>query len=199
MQNQTEAIENLRGIISVGDRVYTILRHRSASGMTRWLDLYIIKDNTPRRITWLAAAALGYTYDFKREALKVQHHAERQAKDKSLSARWDNEQRARAARIRKGFAGAWDILTGRYFRTRKQNEMEAKFARERDSHERHALIRAQHKDRQALQELIKENRRKEAERILGLYRDAARFRRMREGEADPGPNLSRQGLCLMAA
>ena len=71
MQNQNEAIENLRGIISVGDRVYTILRHRSASGMTRWLDLYIIKNNEPRRITWLAAAALGYTYDFKREALKV--------------------------------------------------------------------------------------------------------------------------------
>ena len=62
--------------------------------------------------------------------------------------------------------------------------MEAKFARERDSHERHALIHAQHKDRQALQELIKENRRKEAERILGLYRDAAKFRRMRAGEAE---------------
>ena len=62
--------------------------------------------------------------------------------------------------------------------------MEAKFARERDSHERHALIHAQHKDRQALQELIKENRRKESERILGLYRDAAKFRRMREGERE---------------
>lgn len=61
---------------------------------------------------------------------------------------------------------------------------EAKFARERDSHERHALIHAQHKDRQALQELIKENRRKESERILGLYRDAAKFRRMREGERE---------------
>jgi len=72
--------------------------------------------------------------------------------------------------------------------------MEAKFARKRDSHERHALIRAQHKDRQALQELIKENRRKEAGRILGLYRDAAKFRRMREGEAerdkDRGRNLA---------
>ena len=62
--------------------------------------------------------------------------------------------------------------------------MEAKFARERDSHERHALIHAQHKDRQALQELIKENRHKEAEPILGLYRDAAKFRRAREGEAE---------------
>ncbi|WP_283419150.1 relaxase/mobilization nuclease domain-containing protein [Sphingopyxis sp. Geo48] len=119
----------------------------------------------------------------KREALKVQHQAERQAKDKSLSARWDNEQRTRAARIRKGFTGAWDILTGRYFRTRKQNEMEAKFARERDSHERQALIQRQLQDRQALQDLIRENRRKEAERILSLYRDAAAYRRM-QGERD---------------
>lgn len=75
-------------------------------------------------------------------------------------------------------------MTGKYFKTRKQNEMESKFARTRDSHERHVLIHAQHKDRQALQELIKENRRKEAERILGLYRDAAKFRQMREGEVE---------------
>jgi hypothetical protein len=120
----------------------------------------------------------------KREALKVQHQAERQAFDKSITARWNEEQRIRSSRLRKGIAGAWDFLTGKYFKTRKQNEMEAKFARERDSHQRHALIHAQHKDRQALQDLIKENRRKEAERILGLYRDAAKFRRMREGERD---------------
>ena len=120
----------------------------------------------------------------KREALKVQHQAERQAIDTKLETRWNEEQRIRSSRLRKGIAGAWDFLTGKYFKTRKQNEMESKFARERDSHERHVSIRAQHKDRQALQELIKENRRKEAERILGLYRDAAKFRRMREGEAE---------------
>jgi Relaxase/Mobilisation nuclease domain len=120
----------------------------------------------------------------KREALKVQHQAERQAFDTKLETRWNEEQRNRAARLRKGIAGAWDFLTGKYFKTRKQNEMEVKFARERDSHERHTLIHAQHKDRQALQDLIKENRRKEAERILGLYRDAAKFRRMGEGERD---------------
>jgi hypothetical protein len=120
----------------------------------------------------------------KREALKVQHQAERQAIDTKLETRWNEEQRIRSSRLRKGIAGAWDFLTGRYFKTRKQNEMESKFARERDSHERHTLIHAQHKDRQALQELIKENRRKEAERILGLYRDAAKFRQMREGEVE---------------
>jgi hypothetical protein len=119
----------------------------------------------------------------KREALKVQHQAERQAKDRFLVERWNDEQRIRASRLRKGITGAWDFLTGKYFKTRKQNEMEAKFARERDAQERHALILSQMKHRQALQDLIKENRRKEAERILALYRDAAKFRRMREGEA----------------
>lgn len=120
----------------------------------------------------------------KREALKVQHQAERQAADKRISDRWNNEQRIRASRLRKGIAGAWDFLTGRYFKVRKQNEMEATFARTRDSHERHALIQRQLKDRQALQDVIRENRRKEAERILTLYRDAATYRRMQTGERD---------------
>jgi hypothetical protein len=118
----------------------------------------------------------------KREALKVQHQAERQAFDQKIQARWDEEQRARASRLRKGIAGAWDFLTGRYFKVRKQNEMEMKFARERDSFERHTLVQSQLGARQALQDMIKENRRKEAERILSLYRDAAKFRRMRENE-----------------
>ena len=134
----------------------------------------------------------------KREALKVQHQAERQAFDSKLETRWNEEQRIRSSRLRKGIAGAWDFLTGKYFKTRKHNEMESKFARERDSHERHALIQAQHKDRQALQELIKENRRKEAERILGLYRDAAKVRRMREGEAEHDRNgRTRDGRSLV--
>ncbi|TXG81189.1 MAG: relaxase [Sphingomonadales bacterium] len=119
-----------------------------------------------------------------REALKVQHQAERQATDKRISDRWNEEQRIRSSRLRTGIAGAWDFLTGKYFRTRKQNEMETKFARERDSHERHALIQRQLRDRQALQDLIRENRRKEAERILTLYRDAATYRRMQTGERD---------------
>jgi len=58
----------------------------------------------------------------KREALKVQHQAERQAFDTRLETRWNEEQRVRASRLRKGIAGAWDFLTGRYFKTRKQND-----------------------------------------------------------------------------
>ena len=70
-QDQIEAINDLRELIKAGDTVYTILRHCSASGMTRWLDMYVMRDNKPRRITWTAARAVGWTYDTSRDALKV--------------------------------------------------------------------------------------------------------------------------------
>jgi hypothetical protein len=74
----------------------------------------------------------------------------------------------------------WDFLTGRYFKVRKQNEFEVQFAKERDRTERHKLVQDQLKERQALQDRIKSARRKEAEQVLALYRDAARFRRLRD-------------------
>jgi hypothetical protein len=39
--------------------------------MTRWLDLYVMVDNEPLRITYKAAAAGSYSYDPKRDALKI--------------------------------------------------------------------------------------------------------------------------------
>ena len=70
-QEKTEAIETLNKWLAVGDTVYTILRHRSSSGMTRWLDLYVIKDGRPLRLTYSACKALGYPYDRKHDSLKV--------------------------------------------------------------------------------------------------------------------------------
>jgi len=54
-----------------GDTVYTVLRHVSASGMQRAIDLYIIRDNMPLRLTWLVAVVLDMTYSRKREGLVV--------------------------------------------------------------------------------------------------------------------------------
>ena len=69
---RAEAIANLQQWLKRDERIYTVLRHRAASGMTRYIDLfYIADDKTPRRITWQAAKALGWTYDTQREALKV--------------------------------------------------------------------------------------------------------------------------------
>jgi hypothetical protein len=72
--------------------------------------------------------------------------------------------------------GVWDIMTGRYFRTRKQNELEAQFARERDRTERQALIAKQLKERQVLQADIKALRTRHATQILALHKQAVHYR-----------------------
>lgn len=68
---RSQARDNLRSILPPETTVYTVLRHVSASGMTRWIDLYIINNDQPRRITYAAATAAGFTYDTTRETLKV--------------------------------------------------------------------------------------------------------------------------------
>lgn len=68
---RNEVIDALHNYIKRGDTVYTVLRHRSASGMSRLIDLYCIRDNKPQRITYLAAKALGWRYDINKEALRV--------------------------------------------------------------------------------------------------------------------------------
>ena len=62
-QDRAEAIDRLRGMIKPGDKVYTILRHVSKSGMSRDISLLIDANcGTGERalynITYLAARAL---------------------------------------------------------------------------------------------------------------------------------------------
>jgi hypothetical protein len=51
--------EQLLKILKPGDTVYTILRHVSASGMSRRIDLYTIKDNTKVYLSGYAADLMG--------------------------------------------------------------------------------------------------------------------------------------------
>jgi hypothetical protein len=117
----------------------------------------------------------------QKQKLTEAHQIARQEFDTKIKDRWDAEQSERASRTRKGWASVWDFMTGRYFKVRKQNELEVQFAKQRDRTERHGLITAQLKESQDLQSNIKTARRREAEQVLALYRDAAKFRRMREG------------------
>lgn len=60
---QAHALEQLSNIFNStpwDDSVYSVLRHVSASGMSRNIDFYVIRDNQPRYITGLLAMALGY-------------------------------------------------------------------------------------------------------------------------------------------
>ena len=71
-RERAEAIADLREQLQPGDVIFTRLNHVSASGMTRWLDLFVIRDNEPQRLTWSAAAATDYIYCDRRESLKIE-------------------------------------------------------------------------------------------------------------------------------
>lgn len=70
-QVRTESAAKLLSMLSPGDTVYTSVRHTSSSGLSRSLDVYVIRDNQPIWLTRHVANACGLSWDTKREALKV--------------------------------------------------------------------------------------------------------------------------------
>jgi hypothetical protein len=68
---QTKALEFLRQFLRKGTKVYTVLRHVSTSGTSRFIDLYVVKQNEPIRLTWSASVMLEWTYSRQREALRI--------------------------------------------------------------------------------------------------------------------------------
>ena len=66
-----DAIASLKEYLKPGDTVYSILRNVSASGTCRHIDVYMIKDNQPSRLTWGIAKALETTYNRKKDAIRV--------------------------------------------------------------------------------------------------------------------------------
>lgn len=69
--DRQQAIEYLKETVKPGDTIYVILRNVSKSGMSRLIDLYLIKNSRPFRITWNAARTLQVPYDRRREALRI--------------------------------------------------------------------------------------------------------------------------------
>ena len=67
-----EALEHLRSVLKPGDEIYTQCQHVSASGMTRWLDVFYMRDNRPHRITWPVCAAADFIFCDRRGQLKIE-------------------------------------------------------------------------------------------------------------------------------
>ena len=65
------AFYQLKKLLKPGDTIYTRLCHVSKSGMMRVIDVYVIKDNVPLRISWSTADATGFTYNRKHEGVQV--------------------------------------------------------------------------------------------------------------------------------
>ena len=68
---QATARDYLLEMVKPGTTVYTNLRHVSDSGMTRWLDVYIVEDNQISNITGLVCKAADLTYCNRRHSLKI--------------------------------------------------------------------------------------------------------------------------------
>lgn len=66
-----QAIESLRELLKPGDTVYTTVKSVSRSGMSRSIDVHLIRDNEPRWIARTVAKAIGWGWDDKREAVKA--------------------------------------------------------------------------------------------------------------------------------
>jgi hypothetical protein len=123
--------------------------------------------------------------DDQRRAMQANHAAERVKTDAGQQTRYEQETRQRADRMRRGLAGLWDRLTGTYAKLRKQNELEALWALQRDREQRHALLQAQRAERQTLQLQIQQARSRLAAHLRDLHRDAANYRLMQRGEEPP--------------
>ncbi|TRW96281.1 relaxase [Paracoccus sp. M683] len=76
----------------------------------------------------------------KKDALRKKQRAARQALKDKQAERAQVEALQRAARFRKGIGGAWDWLSGRTRKIRKQNEINANENMKRDAREREVLI-----------------------------------------------------------
>lgn len=75
-----------------------------------------------------------------KETLIEKQRAEREALHQQQEARWAADTKLRSARIRKGWSGLWDKVTGQSKRTRARNELEALQAQQRDRLQRDQLI-----------------------------------------------------------
>ena len=65
-------LEALMGTLKPGDTLYFILRHKSESGMSRWVDVYKLDGQPyPVHLGFQIAWALGYLWDWERNGFKV--------------------------------------------------------------------------------------------------------------------------------
>jgi len=104
-----------------------------------------------------------------KQAMTQQHRKARTDQKQMHEKRWQAEEQERAARLRKGFQGLWDRLTGAYQRTCVKNEKETQKAVLRDKTEKETLIAKQLTERRKLQTQFKDLRQKQIKERSDLF------------------------------
>ena len=114
--------------------------------------------------------------------LVAKQRAEREQLKQKQEQRWKQEAAARSGRFRRGLGVVMDLLSGRLFATRKQNEREAYEALLRDRAQRERLFEAQAREREPLQaEFMKTRGTLRKARMQLLRMAALRMREQRQG------------------
>ena len=96
-----------------------------------------------------------------RQTMTQRHRVARTDQKASHEKRWQAEELQRSARLRKGFKGIWDRLTGTHQRTRAKNKAETLKCQARDRNEKETLIAKQLAERKKLQSQFKQLRQKQ--------------------------------------
>lgn len=109
----------------------------------------------------------------KRQKLTKHHQRERQRLKHQQDKRWQTEMQTRAKRLRKGFLGVWDYLTGRHSKIQSQNSMETFWSYQRDQKQRQDLIDQQLRERRVLQRQVQQLRLRHTKTQTRLQRDIA--------------------------
>ncbi len=133
----------------------------------------------------------------RRQDMKSRHQLERQKLDQGQAERHRREVSERANRIRHGWKGLWDRVTGEHATMKARNEMEAFFCLQRDREQRQMLVTDQMAERQTLQRSIMIERERAARQVLALYKDAAKYRNMDQSQSKRDtPRAKDRGLEL---
>lgn len=119
--------------------------------------------------------------EYKAEMTQL-HRDERLKLSLRQASEWEEETRARTARLPTGLRGLWHRITGRYQEVRRQNEEEAGLTQQRHADERQGLIDRQLDQRAVLQREFKTLRRAQADRLLDLRKDIGRYLRLSRGD-----------------
>ncbi|MAD17222.1 MAG: relaxase [Alteromonadaceae bacterium] len=107
----------------------------------------------------------------EKQKMASQHKSRRSELNIQQQDRWQSEEIARSERLRKGFKGLWDRLTGTYQRARKKNEEEVLEKQKRDLAEKELLIFTQLNERRQLQLKLVELRDLNHEEKSQLYKN----------------------------
>lgn len=116
----------------------------------------------------------------RRDAMTKQHRTERARLALKQEERWKAESEIRARRIRTGFAGLVDRLTGKAKALKTRNKLEAFEGLKRDQRQRDALITAQMVERKALQKDFDRLRARQAQERRILAREVMTSLRQNE-------------------